>query len=96
MTELLIFAGINFIFLIVGYLMGKGTLQEKVKEIIKIRNKVSTGGISDKLEQLGQYSVYFPSIITPLIRPASLLQLLHFIETYPLFHGYVSYLTLEG
>lgn len=50
MTELLIFAGINFIFLVVGYLMGRGTLQEKVKEIVKARNKIGTGGVATPLE----------------------------------------------
>ncbi len=49
MTELLIFAGINFIFLIVGYLMGKDVLQQKIKEIIKVRNKTSTGGVATPL-----------------------------------------------
>ena len=50
MTELLIFAGINFIFLVVGYLMGRGTLTDKVKDIIKARNKTSAGGVATPLE----------------------------------------------
>ncbi|KKK96737.1 hypothetical protein LCGC14_2659790, partial [marine sediment metagenome] len=49
MVDTLIFAGINFIFLIVGYLMGKDVLQQKIKEIIKVRNKTSTGGVATPL-----------------------------------------------
>jgi hypothetical protein len=50
MIDLLIFAGANFIFLIVGYLMGKGILEQKVKEIIKARDRIGTTGAVKPLE----------------------------------------------
>ena len=50
MTDTLIFAGINFIFLVVGYLMGQGQLKEKVQQIIKARNRIGTGGVVTPLE----------------------------------------------
>ena len=50
MTDTLIFAGINFLFLVVGYLMGQGSLKEKVKEIIKARDRIGTTGSVTPLE----------------------------------------------
>jgi hypothetical protein len=50
MIDLLIFAGANFIFLLVGYLMGQGSLKEKVQQIIKARNRIGTTGAVKPLE----------------------------------------------
>ena len=50
MTDTLIFAGINLIFLIIGYTMGRGSFQDKVKQILKSRDRIGTGGVVTPLE----------------------------------------------
>ena len=50
MTDTLIFAGINFIFLVVGYTMGRGSFQDKVKQILKSRDRIGTSGVATPLD----------------------------------------------
>jgi len=50
MIDSLIFAAVNLIFFLVGYFAGRGTLQDKVKDIIKAKNKTSAGGVATPLE----------------------------------------------
>ena len=45
MLDILVFSAINLIFLLVGYFAGQGSLQEKVKKILSVRNQSEGRGV---------------------------------------------------